>query len=805
MDSPVNRDASVYHTSAVRLTARWIPAGPPSSARRPARPGRTFSRAALVAIAATTAALPLRAQTPDPSIVTLDRVFASTDFEEQRLGPIQWTADGAAYTTLEPSTDRKGVDIVRYDAATGSHEILVPATKLAPLSHEEGSSVSIAGYQFSPDRSRVLIFTNTRRVWRQNTRGDYWVYDLKTGALKQLGDGSPPSTLMFATFSPDGGRVAYVREHNLYIEDLASGHMTQLTSDGSRTTINGTFDWVYEEELNLRNGFRWSPDGRSIAYWQLDATGVRDFDLIDDTDSLYSFVTPVQYPKAGETNSAARVGVVSADGGPTRWIQVPGDPRNNYITHLQWAANSDELTLQHLDRHQQTNELLLADIRTGAIRTILTDHDAAWVDAPADLTWLHGGQQFIWVSEHDGWRHAYLVSRDGKTTRLLTPGAYEIAEPDVNFGPPLIQSVDSAHKTFYFYASPDDATQLYLYRARLDGTGRAERVTPAVQRGYHHYNISPDGHWAIHSWSTFDTPPVTELIRLPSHDVVRTLIDNAHLRAAVSALKRQPTEFTRLDGGKGVHYDAWLMKPPDLDTTRHYPVLLYVYGGPASQTVLDRWDGVHYLFHLALVQQGYIVASIDNRGTPAARGAPWRKAIYKKMGEVDVQDQIDATRALLRRPYADATRVGVWGHSGGGTMTLNLLFQAPDLYAMGMALSPVSDQRFYDTIYTERYVGLPQEDPEAYRRASPMTYVDGFRGHLLLVHGSGDDNVHYQNTEAVVNALVAADKPLDLMVYPNRTHCICQGQNTTRHLYELMTRYTHDHLPAGARTDVSSR
>ena len=742
-------------------------------------------------------------QSADRSLVTFDRLFTTPDFQTERLGPVQWSKRGAAYTTVEASPAGAGRDIVRYEAATGARQVVVPAAKLTPPG--ASSPLEIEGYDFSPNESAVLIFTKSERVWRQNTRGDYWVFDRATGALRQLGAGSPPSTLMFATFSPDGRRVAYVRQHNVYVEVLATGGIVQLTSDGSPTIINGTFDWVYEEELNLRNGLRWSPDGRSIAYWQLNASGVRDYSLIDDTDSLYSYVTPVQYPKAGDTNSAGRVGVVSADGGPTRWFDVPGDPRNHYITHLQWTPDGSELTMQQLDRHQQTNVVFGADPRSGAVHPILTDHDAAWVDAPADLIWLHGGRQFIWSSEHDGWRHAYLVSRDGKASRLITPGSYEISAPNVNFGQALIQAVDSTHNWFYFSASPDNATQSYLYRAHLDGSGRPERVTPPDQHGVHDYDISPDGQWALHTWSNFDTPPVTELIRLPSHQVVRTLVANARLKATVAALKRQPTEFTRLDGGKGTQYDAWLIKPPDFDATKRYPILFFVYGGPAAQTVLDQWAGFNYLFHLSLAQQGYIVASVDNRGTPAARGAAWRKAIYKKMGVVDVQDQIDAARALLQRPYADATRVGVYGHSGGGTMTLNLLFQAPDLYQMGIAMSPVSDQRLYDTIYTERYMGLPQDDSDVYRQASPMSYIDRFKGHLLLIHGSGDDNVHYQNTEVVVNALVTADKPFDLMVYPNRTHCICEGENTTRHVYELITRYTREHLPAGPRADVTAQ
>ena len=361
------------------------------------------------------------------SRLTLDRIFTTPDFQEDELGPAHWFPGGSAegggragsssYTTLEAvaGPSGRGVGIVRYDAASGARDVLVSPEKLVPTGRTE--PIDIENYQWSPDGQRVLLFTNSRRVWRQNTRGDFWVYDRPTGALRQLGAGSPPSTLMFAKFAPDSKRVAYVRQNNLYVEDIASGQITQLTTDGSVTIINGTFDWVYEEELNLRDGFRWSPDGQRIAYWQLDASGVRDYDLIDDTDSLYSFVKPVQYPKAGTTNSGGRVGIVSAQGGPTQWLAVPGDPRNNYIARLEWAANSGEVVIQHLNRLQDTLEVMIGDAHTGVMRSILTEHDSTWVDVDDVPYWLHGGQQFIWVSERDGWRHAYMVSRDGRTVQ----------------------------------------------------------------------------------------------------------------------------------------------------------------------------------------------------------------------------------------------------------------------------------------------------------------------------------------------------------------------------------------------------
>jgi dipeptidyl-peptidase 4 len=747
-------------------------------------------------IASGTLTFPGHSQQRDSGQVTLERLFGTQDFAPEPFGPARWLADGTAYTTIEPSREQPGgSDIVRYDAATGRRNVLVSAHRLVPAG--DSLPLDVEDYAWSSDARLLLIFTNSKRVWRQNTRGDYWVLELSSGRLRRLGGNAAPSTLMFATFSPDGDRVAYVREHNLYVESIKDGRIIQLTRDGSKTIINGTFDWVYEEELSLRNGFRWSPDGRRIAYWQLDASGVRNFDLINDTDSLYSFVVPVQYPKAGTPNSAARIGVVNADGGPTRWLELEGDPRNHYIARMDWAGGSDTVVLQRLDRPQHTDEVILGDAGTGRVRGVLTEHDSTWVDVVDDVRWLDHGRRFTWVSERDGWRHLYAVSRTGSSLRLLTPGQFDLTNPASPFGEPLVLGTDAAGKWIYYTASPDNPTQLYLFRSRIDGHGGPTRVTPQGQSGTHLYQIAPGARWALHTYGAFGTPPVTDLIRLPGHQVVRTVRSNQRQCAAVRALRRGPMEFFRVDGGDGQQLDAWMMKPPDFDPTHRYPVLFYVYGEPAGQTVLDDWDGLTYLWHLMLTQQGYIVASVDNRGTPAPRGRAWRRAIYRQIGILASAEQAAAARAIAQRPYVDSTRIGVWGWSGGGSMTLNLLFRSPELYRVGMSVAPVTDERYYDTIYQERYMGLPQENPDGYRLGSPITFADRLRGDLLLVHGSGDDNVHYQNSERLVNALVAAGKPFSLMVYPNRSHCICEGTGTAPHLYGLLTRYLRQHLPAG--------
>lgn len=740
-------------------------------------------------LAATLSAAPLAAQTADPALLSVERIWSSPELFPASFGPARWLRDGSAYTTLESDSGaRGGQDIVRYDAASGRRAILIPAARLVPPG--DSAPLAIEGYEWSPDGGAVLVFTNSRRVWRQNTRGDYWLLDRTTWRLRKLGGDARPSTLMFAKFSPDGGRVGYVRENNLYVEDLASAHITQLTADGSRTTINGTFDWVYEEELDLRDGFRWSPDGQSLAYWQLDASGVRDFLLINNTDSLYSYVVPVQYPKAGTVNSASRIGVVSAAGGPTRWLAIPGDPRNNYIARMDWAANSREVIIQRLNRLQNTNEVMLGAAASGQVRTILTERDSAWLDVVNDVRWLEAGKRFTWVSERDGWRHVYTVTRDGRGVRLITPGDFDVVS---------VERIDEPGGWMYYIASPENPAQRYLFRTRLDGIGKAERLTPASLAGTNTYDLAPDARWAFHVHSRSNLPPVTDLVALPRHQVVRTLVANAELRARVAALRQRAPEFFRIDIGAGITVDGWMMKPVDFDSTARYPLLFHVYGEPAAQTVLDEWGGPDFLWHLMLTQQGYLVASIDNRGTPAPRGRAWRKAIYRQVGIINSEDQANAARAIMRtRAYVDSTRIGVWGWSGGGSMSLNLIFRYPEIYRTAMSVAPVSDERYYDTIYQERYMGLPDENKDGYRLGSPITFASRLRGNLLLVHGSGDDNVHYQNSEALINALIRANKPFTMMEYPNRSHGIFEGPNTRRHLYELLTRYLHEHLAAGA-------
>lgn len=732
---------------------------------------------------------PSTASPPDSTLLTLDRIFSSREFSSRGTGPFQWIDGGKGYTALERSASGSGGrDIVRYETETGARSVLIAASRLTPPG--SNAPLAIEHYEWSPGDSSCLIFTNSRRVWRTNTRGDYWLLNTRSGVLRRLGGDAPPSTLMFAKFSPDGTRVAYVRGNNLYVEDPVRGTTVQLTADGSPSTINGTFDWVYEEEFSCRDGFRWSPDGTRIAYWQLDASGVRDFLLINDTDSLYSYVIPVQYPKVGTTLSACRAGVVSASGGGTTWFPMEGDPRNNYIPRMDWAGNSSQVALQYMNRLQDTNRLMLAGAAPGPVRTILSETDSTWVDVVDDVHWLDRGERFTWLGEADGWNHLYLYDRQGKKLRLLTPGEFDVEK---------VVRVDPAGKWIYYSASPDNPCERYLYRLSLTGDGRTVRVTPGGLPGTHTYDVSPDGRWAFHTYSAFALPPVVDLVRLPEHTVVRTLADHAGLARAVAGLHRGESKFFRVDIGGGVSLDGWYMLPPDFDPGKKYPVLQMIYGEPAAQTVLDRWGGSTYLWHLMLTQRGYIVMSIDNRGTPAPRGREWRRSIYRQIGILASRDQAAAIARIRRWPFVDSTRIGIWGWSGGGSMTLNMLLRYPDLYQTGIAVAPVPDQRLYDAIYQERYMGLPRDNAAGYRLGSPITFADSLKGNLLLVHGTGDDNVHYQGSERLINALVRANKRFTMMAYPNRSHGIFEGEGTTRHLYGLLTDYLREHLPPGPR------
>jgi dipeptidyl-peptidase-4 len=774
---------------------------------------------AFLFLLATTTALaqaqsqPVKAQLPSKAFVDI----LKAEFNEGAYNPKyphggKWAEGGASYSLFEPSTaDPRQNDLVSYETATNKRTILLPAKAFIPAGAK--TPLDIDDYTWSADNKLLLLFTNTQKVWRRNTRGDYWLLRVADGKLVQLGKTLPAASLMFAKLSPDSKSVAYVSQNNLYVEDVfpndaGTNAIHQITKDGSYEIINGTTDWVTEEELDLRDAFRWSPDSQSIAYWQFDQSGVSEYTLINDTKSAYPETFKYKYPHPGGTNASVKVGVIPAKGGATTWVKLPGDPRNNYIPRMEWVeGSSNQLILQYLNRLQNDNQVFLADAATGQAHPLFEDKDPAFVDYVDQFEWVHSGNSgkstadFLWLSERDGWRHAYLVSSITGKPRLIT-----------NFSGDVISevSVDEKNGYFYFIASPDNPTQAYLYRSRLDGTGSPERITPANEPGTHSYYVAPGGQYALHTYSSATHPPSFDVIELSTHKVLRTEINNDDLIAKENAIDAEPIEFletaVNAAGENGavspdkIKLSTSLVKPPHFDPAKKYPLLVYVYSEPAATLVHDAWD---FSMQRAIASEGYLVVSFDNQGTPAPRGRVWRKSIYGQIGLLNPRQQDEALVQFTKdHPYVDATRIGMWGHSGGGSATLNEIFRHPGRLAAGVSIAPEADQALYDSIYQEHYMGLPtgpQGNPKGYHDGSPINVADGLADPLLIIHGSGDDNVHFQATEMLVDKLIALEKPFQFMDYPNRTHSLSEGKGTLEHRFTLMLHFFEEHIPPGPR------
>ena len=702
-------------------------------------------------------------------------------FGKANAQDIKWAKDGNSYYEVSQG------EIVSISLPLNERKTIVSRNLL--YSSGNTGLGEIKSFEISEDGTKVLLYTNSKKVWRYETRGDYFVADLKTNQLTQVGKDKPASSLMFSKFSPDGNKVAYVSKHNLYVDDLTSKTSKALTTDGTERLINGTFDWVYEEEFDCRDGFRWSPDGQSIAYWQIDATKIKNFLMIDNTDSIYSFTIPVEYPKVGENPSSCKVGIVNIVSAKTNWLEVPGDQIQNYIPRMDWIPSSNEVILQQLNREQNVSKLFVADASSGQVKNIYTETDKAWIDVAKGWDWINDGKEFIWMSESDGWRHLYRISKDGKKHTLITQGNYDVIEKSL---------IDEKNGQIYFIASPTNATQKYLFKTKLSG-GKAEMVTPSILKGTHSYEISPNGVFARHTYQSASVPPITEWMKLTTLNPL-TMEGSVTNQLGRMRPPKNKVEFFKVTTEDGIELDGWMKKPDNFDQTKKYPVVFYVYGEPASQTVTDTYGaGRNWLYAGDMPKDGYIYISVENRGAPAPKGREWRKSVFQKIGTLNIRDQAMAAKKIMEWPFVDKNRVAVWGWSGGGSSTLNLMFQYPEIYKTGIAIAAVGNQLTYDNVYQERYMGSPLKTKEAYVKGSPITYAKNLQGKLLYIHGTGDDNVHYQNAEMLINELIKNRKVFQLMSYPNRTHSINEGEGTSEHLALTYTEFLQRNCPPGGK------
>jgi dipeptidyl-peptidase-4 len=713
-------------------------------------------------------------QPPPNGDLSIQRIFKSGEFRTAAFPSLAWSGNGTSYVEVRPSA-QGGVDIVRVDLRTGTAATIATDKQLVG---DDGQPIEPEDIQLSDDGSRIVVYHNSVRVWRRNTRGVYHVFDVQTG--KMIPVSRTKGLQMFAKLSPDGKRIAFVRDNNLWMTDLATGAETQLTRDGSETIINGTTDWVYEEELGLADAFRWSPDGKRIAFWHFDQSPVPQFPLVDELP-LYPQVKTLRYPIAGSPNSRVSLGVIDlAANNATTWLDV-GSGNDQYLARMEWVG-SDSLVVQRLPRKQNTVDVLMVSATSGKPRTMFTDRDSAYVDVEGgELRFVNNDRQFLWLTDRTGWRQLFLYGRDGRPVRQLTKDGVDVLS---------VVAVDEKSGWLYYTAAAPTPVERNVYRVKLTGVGSVpERITP--EPGAHTVSVAPGNRLAVDFYTNLNTPPTATLYELPSMRQVRVITDNAALKSRLASLRMHPAELFKVPMPDGTLLDGWRIVPPDFDSTRHYPVLMYVYGGPAAPTVVDAYGGSRYLFHQMLAQKGYIVVSVDNRGA-AFRGRAFRKVTQYHMGVQESQDQIDAARWLATRTWVDPARIGIWGWSYGGYMTLMSTTRGGSVFKTGLAVAPF-DWRLYDTIYAERYMGMPDENADGYRVSSPKTYADNLSARLLIVHGTGDDNVHPQNTYQFADRLEAAGKVFSMMLYPNRTHGIFEG-GVTPQVYDTFAHFILDNL-----------
>lgn len=697
------------------------------------------------------------------SPITLDEIFTAGAFKEHKIENVEWRPGDRSFTFTRSDSSGES-DIYEHDVKSGKSAILVSHRDLV----FQSKKIDMSSYQWIGDGTYLLIEGPQKSIWRHSRQAPFYLLNVKTKELSPLSNGNPH--LRNVKLSPDGTKVGFVRDHNIYVVNLADGREQAVTSNGSETMLNGEFDWVYEEEFGLADAWRWSPDSKKIAFWQFDQSRVKEFHLVDEM-TRYNTVSSLRYPKVGEQNAVVKIGVADLAASAVRWMDL-GTNDDIYVPRIFWTNSSSVLAIVRLNRKQNFSELMMANTSDGTARTIITDSDSDWVDVDTDIDFLKTKDQIVLTSEKSGYRHAYLYDYNGTLIQQITKGDWEITD---------ICGVDEKNGWLYFYGKKDSPLEQNIYRVKLNGTGLA-RIAPGS--GWHTPDFSPSCQYFIDSYSTSSAPTVTTL-RAADGKEIRVLE-----QGTIEALRHHvfsTTEFLKFRTTDGAELNAYMIKPVNFDPAKKYPVIVYGYGGPGSQMVVNQWGDVRALWHHYMTEQGYIIFCVDNRGT-GGRGKAFKNLAYGDLSKWAVGDQIEGAKYLATLPYVDAKRIGFWGWSGGGYLTLGMLTRGADYFSAGIAVAPVSDFLLYDDIWTERYMGLLTENAEGYKAANLQNYAGMLRGKLLVIHGTGDDNVHFQNTLQFINTCISQNKQVDLFLYPNRNHGITGG--TTRiHLFTKMTDY----------------
>lgn len=699
--------------------------------------------------------------------ISLTDVWASATFWPEGLGDVVSLEDGEHYCLLEDGA------INKYSYSTG--EKVSAIVSESQLVNDKGSPISIDEYVVSPDESKVLIGTDIEYIYRYSTKMDYYLWDVKTSRLSKLSEGGKQR---LASFSPDGKSVAFLRDNNIFIKDLASAKETQLTTDGKfNYIIYGSPDWVYEEEFSMTTAYHWSPDGRKLAYYRFDESNVKEYD-ITLYDSLYPTTYKYKYPKAGEDNSIIKIYTYDLNTGKSVMMDI-GAETDQYIPRVNWAGNSNQLIIQRMNRLQNKLEYLLTDASSGTSKAILTRNDDKYIEITNDLYFLKDGKGFIITSDQSGFNHIYVYDMSGKEIRQLTSGNWCVWE---------ILGFDDVSNIIYYSSSENSVTDRDLYCIKTDGSGKKQ----LGETGSSDVTLSKGCRYYFNSWSNANTPPRVALYKASGKEI-KLINDNASVKDAMKEYGFTKKEIFTITTSEKVDLNAWMIKPPDFSKDKKYPVILYVYGGPGAQTVNNSWGGpVDIVWAEMMAQKGYIVLSVDNRGTPG-RGASFTKSTYGQLGKLETMDQIEVAKYLGTLSYVDKSRIGIWGWSFGGYLTTLCMTKGAEYFKTGVAVAPVTNWRYYDNIYTERYMGLPKDNPDGYDDNSPVNFVKKLKGKFLVVHGTADDNVHLQNSMMLVDALVNANKQFEMQFYPNKNHGIYGGY-TRLHLFQRITDFFLNNL-----------